>query len=193
MIKKILLSLATLFLIWQSYNLLYNIHKLEIASWGTLFFIAWLINLFITGIFAFSGFAFPTQKLLPKSYYKIHMPEKLKKTYEALKVNWFRKILLVTLWKRKKQRKELFNGTKNGISQLMVQSMKSEFGHLLPFVIICFVSGYLMAIGLIKLAIFSILINLIGNLYPIVLQRHHRIRVQLIRKGNSQQPTVKPE
>jgi hypothetical protein len=181
MIKKILLSLASLFLIWQSYNLLYNIHKLDISSWGTLFFIAWLINLFITGVFAFSGFAFPTQKLLPPSYYRILHPKKLQQTFKVLKVNLFRKILLATLWKRKKQRKEFFDGTKSGIANLLEQSMKSEFGHLLPFVIICFVSGYLIAIGLIKLALLSLLINLIGNLYPIVLQRHHRMRVQLIR------------
>ena len=181
MIKKILLSLASLFLIWQSYNLFYNIHKLDISSWGTLFFIAWLINLFITGVFAFSGFAFPTQKLLPPSYYRILHPKKLQQTFKVLKVNLFRKILLATLWKRKKQRKEFFDGTKSGIANLLEQSMKSEFGHLLPFVIICFVSGYLIAIGLIKLALLSLLINLIGNLYPIVLQRHHRMRVQLIR------------
>jgi hypothetical protein len=191
MIKKILLSIASLFLIWQSYNLLYNIHKLDISSWGTLFFIAWLINLFITGVFAFSGFAFPTQKLLPPSYYRILHPKKLQQTFKVLKVNLFRKILLATLWKRKKQRKEFFDGTKSGIANLLEQSMKSEFGHLIPFVIICFVSGYLIAIGLIKLALLSLLINLIGNLYPIVLQRHHRMRIQLL--SNRQQAGAKPE
>ena len=190
MIKKILLSLASLFLTWQSYNLLYNIHKLEISSWGTLFFIAWLINLFITGIFAFSGFAFPTQRLLPRSYYKILHQKKLQGTFEALKVNLFRKILLATLWKRKKQQKEFFDGTKNGIANLIEQSMKSEFGHLLPFIIICFVSGYLLWVGQITLAVFSLLINFIGNFYPILLQRHHRMRIQMIR--NRQQPALKP-
>ncbi|TXD92144.1 hypothetical protein [Gillisia hiemivivida] len=101
MIKKILLCIATIFLIWQSFVLLSNLDKLVINSWGLIIFTAWIINLFITGIFAFSGFAFPTQKLLPKSYYQIHHPKSLKKTYEVLRVNMFRQMLLATLWKSK--------------------------------------------------------------------------------------------
>ncbi|WP_456439901.1 glycosyl-4,4'-diaponeurosporenoate acyltransferase CrtO family protein [Psychroserpens sp.] len=191
MIKKILLSIATIFLIWQSYNLLYNIDKLAVNSYGLLFFIAWIINLFITGIFAFSGFAFPTQKLLPRSYYKVYHPKRLKKIYNALRVNLFRQMLLATLWKSKKQRKKYFNGKENGISNLVEQSMKSEFGHLIPFIIICFVSSYLIVIGAIKLGVFSLLINLIGNLYPIILQRHHRMRIQIIRKRQQSTSRVK--
>jgi hypothetical protein len=188
MIKKILLCIATIFLIWQSFVLLSNLDKLVINSWGLIIFTAWIINLFITGIFAFSGFAFPTQKLLPKSYYQIHHPKSLKKTYEVLRVNLFRQMLLATLWKSKNQRKKYFNGKENGISNLVEQSMKSEFGHLIPLIIISFVSIYLIAIGAIKLAVFSLLINLIGNLYPIILQRHHRMRIQSIRKR--QQPNL---
>ncbi len=182
MIKKILLSIATLFLIWQSYDILSNIDQWEINSLGLMIFIAWIINLFITGIFAFSGFAFPTQKLLPKSYYKIHDPKNLKKIYKALGVHLFRQMLLATLWKSKKQRGKYFNGKKNGIANLEEQSMKSEFGHLIPFIILCFVSLYLIVVGAIELGVFCFLINLTGNLYPIILQRHHRMRIQLIRK-----------
>jgi len=182
MIKKILLSIATIFLIWQTYDLLFNIDKMTFNSLGLIIFIAWIINLFITGIFAFSGFAFPTQKLLPKSYYKIYHPKKLKKTYKALRVNLFRQMLLATLWKSQKQRKKYFNGKENGISNLAEQSMKSEFGHLIPLIIICFISSYLIIIDEIKLGVFCLLINLIGNLYPIILQRHHRMRIQILRK-----------
>ncbi len=182
MIKKVLLSIATIFLIWQSYDLLRMIDKLELNSWGLILFTAWIINLFITGIFALSGFAYPTQRLLPKSYYTIYHPKRLKKTYDALRVNLFRQMLLATLWKSKKQRGKYFNGKMNGISNLVEQSMKSEFGHLIPFIILCFVSVYCFGIGAIKLGIFTFLINLIGNLYPIILQRHHRMRIQLIRK-----------
>lgn len=182
MIKKILLSIATIFLIWQSYGLFYNIDKLETDSWGLIIFIAWIINMFITGIFAFSGFAFPTQKLLPESYYKVYRPKRLKKIYKLLRVDLFRKMLLATLWKSKQQRKKYFNGKKDGISNLVEQSNKSEFGHLIPLIILCFVSVYLIGIGLIKLGIGTLLINFIGNFYPIILQRHHRMRIQIIRK-----------
>ena len=148
---------------------------------------AFFINLFITGIFAFSGFAFPTQKLLPNSYYQIHHPKTLKKIYESLRVHMFRQILLATIWKSQKQRKKYFNGKENGIPNLEEQSRKSEFGHLIPFIIIGFVAFYLFVIGLTKIGLISLLINLIGNFYPIILQRHHRMRIQLIKKR--QQPT----
>ena len=113
MIKKILLSIATLFLVYQSQKLLFNIDKLVTNSWVVLLFIAWIINLFITGIFAFSGFAFPTQRLLPKSYYNITHPKKLKKIYKVLGIDFFRQLLLATLWRGKKQRAKYFNGKKD--------------------------------------------------------------------------------
>lgn len=185
MIKKILLSIASIFLLVQSYSLLTNISKLEIDSWGMEVFLAWIINLFITGIFAFAGFAFPTQKILPNSYYKIHSPEILNNAYKLLGVDLFKKILLSTLWKNKSQRKKYFNGKRKGIVSLAEQSMKSEFGHLIPLIIISLLSIYLIVIGTGRLGAFTLLINLIGNLYPIILQRHHRMRIQRLRKRSA--------
>ena len=162
------------------FGLFQSIDRWESDSWGSIIFSAWIVNLYITGIFAFAGFAIPTQKLLPKSYYKIYQPKWLRKTFELLRVNRFRDMLLATLWRSKKQRKKYFNGNKNGFSNLAEQSMKSEFGHLIPFLIISIVSIYLIWIGAIKLGVTSLLINVIGNLYPIILQRHHRMRILLI-------------
>lgn len=182
MLRKTLLSLASAFLIWQSYQLVSVIHQLEINSWGLLLIIAWLINLFITGIVAFLGFAFPIHKLMPISYYKIYQPTHLKKVYKALRVSLFRQLLLATLWKSKKQRKKYYNGSKNGIANLKEQSMRSEFGHLIPFLVICLLSCYFITIDLVSMGIYSFVINFIGNFYPILLQRHHRMRIQLMSK-----------
>ncbi len=63
--------------------------------------------------------------------------------------------------------------------------MKSEFGHLLPFVVIVVVSVYLIMIGKSRLGVASMIINLIGNLYPVILQRHHRMRIQNIGKWSA--------
>ena len=117
---------------------------MDVQSWGLIIVVAWLLNLFITGIFAFAGFAFPTQKLLPNAYYQIYQPQTLVKAYKFLGVELFRKMLLATLWKSKKQRKKYFNGKKNGIENLIEQSMKSEFGHLIPFLLISLISIYLL-------------------------------------------------
>jgi hypothetical protein len=182
MVKKFLLILASLFLIWQSINLLTILNHINFKTWWVNGLIAFLINLFITGVFAFLGFALPTQKLIPSSYYTITNPKKLKKIFALLKVDYFRVFLLATFWRNKNQRKKYFDGTLEGISILDVQSKKSEFGHLIPFIIITIISIYFVILGLIKLAIITLLINIIGNLYPILLQRHHRMRIQILRK-----------
>ncbi len=185
MFKKITFLLSSLFLILQSYNLLYSIPLMEIESLWMTVLLAWLINLFLTGVFAFAGFGFPTQNLIPDAYYKIHQPKRLKKVCKSLNVNAFRKMLLATLWKSKTQRAKHFDGTKDGIKNLVVQSKKSEFGHLIPFVLLIFISLYFLAIQKTGLAIWTLVINIIGNLYPVLLQRHHRMRIQLLRKRQS--------
>ena len=124
--------------------------------------------------------------MFPESYYKIYDPKKLKKTYTFFKVELFRQFLLATLWKSQKQRAKYFNGKKDGIPNLIEQSMKSEFGHLIPFVIICFLSVYLLVLGQTKLGICTFTINVIGNFYPIILQRYHRMRIQIL--SRRQQP-----
>lgn len=185
MAKKILLLMASLFLVWQSFGLLVNIADANITAWWALLFTAWVINMFITGIFAFAGFALPTQKLLPASYYAIRKPEALKHINKLLRVDLFRKFLLATLWKNKNQRQKYFNGQKSGMEHLKEQSMKSEFGHLIPFCIINLVGFYLIFIGLFGLAIFTLLINLAGNLYPVLLQREHRMRIERLQGRRS--------
>lgn len=182
MIKKLLLSIATIFLIWQSYKLLISIHSINIESLGLMLLMAWLINLFITGIFAFSGFAFPTQRIMPTNYYTIKQPKRLKKTYKFFRIDWFRQILLATLWRSRQQQKKYFDGTKTGILNLIKQSKKSEFGHLIPFVLINVVCVWLACIGLRSLSVCTFVINFLGNFYPIILQRHHRMRIQLLHK-----------
>jgi len=182
MLKKIGLILISIFLVWQSYSILSILSEIKINSFWLTLLLAFIINLFVTGIFAFLGFALPTQKLAPNTYYTVKDPKRLKKIYNFLKVDAFRKFLLATFWRNKAQRKRYFNGKPEGILILEIQSKKSEFGHLIPFIFIIAVCIYLIIIGLITLAIVTFIINIIGNFYPIILQRHHRMRIQLLRK-----------
>jgi len=182
MLKKIGFILISIFLIYQSYSIISILSEIKINSFWLKLLLAYIINLFITGVFAFLVFALPIQKLASNAYYTIKHPKRLKKIYNFLKVDSFRKILLATIWKNKAQRKRYFNGKQTGILILEMQSKKSEFGHLIPFIFIIAVCIYLIFLGLITLAILTFIINIIGNFYPILLQRHHRMRIQLLRK-----------
>jgi len=177
MLKKILYMLATLYLVIQSVRLIAGFPVIKVSSVIGIIILAFIINLYITGVFAFLSFSFGVEKTLPNSYYKIKSPRFLAMLFRYLGGEYFRIFLLNTFWAIKKQRNKYFDGTRTGIKNFIIQSKKSEWGHLIPFVIICFASAYLFFLNMNALAVVTMFINIIGNFYPIILQRHHRIRL----------------
>ena len=147
--------------------------------------ISFLLTLFITGIFAFIGFSYPTNKLLSESYYKIKNPKLIEYLYKILGLQYFRVILLITFWGKKKNRKKYFNGTKKGLANFIYQTKQSEFGHLGAFFLILICSIILLLNRLYFIVLIMTLLNIIGNVYPIILQRFHRIRIEKITNYNN--------
>lgn len=178
MIKKILLSIASLFLFYRSWDLILGWGKINIDSFGITMIWAFLANLFILGAFAFAGFAWPTYRLLTVKYYRIKSPKTLQNLSEKVGVPLFQKFLLATFWRDKKQRKNYFDGTKTGIKNWLIESKKSEFGHLIPFLILTGLSIWSVFSGNIQLAFLTQFMNVFANLYPVLLQRTHRARIQ---------------
>ena len=181
-VKKIFFIAASAFLVKLSLNLFPGLSNIDTKSPVALFFLAFLINLFITGVFAFAGFALPTQKLMPPSYYKIRKARKLKKYFKILKVNLFRNFLLATFWREKNQQKSFFDGTREGIAHMETETRKAEFGHLIPAILISITVIYLIVLGQYLLAAFTLFLNIIGNIYPVILQRHHRMRIAILQR-----------
>lgn len=138
-----------------------------------------IINLLITGFVAFLGFAFPTNKLLPKTYYKLKNKEKLKSIYSILGVNFFRHFLLFTFYKKKNNQK-YFNGTKSGIKKFDYNTRQSEFGHLTAFILIEIIAVIFLSKNLSSIFLWIQPINIFLNFYPIILQRFHRIKTENI-------------
>jgi len=182
MIKKVLFPLISLFLVHRSVDLLeqiFNTNSTEL-NWIIILIISFILNLFITGIFAFPGFAFKTSRLLPNSYYQVRHPKSLVSIYNMLGVKYFKAILLFAFWGKEKNRKKYFDGTKSGLENFDTQTRQSEFGHLLAFITIFIVSVLLLAKGHHHMFILTTAINCISNFYPIVLQRAHRIQIQRV-------------
>lgn len=177
--KKILFPLFSLFLLYRSILLLKQLifGNAEDYTGTETFIISFLLTLFITGIFAITGFAYPTSKLLPANYYTIRNPAKTKKVYKVLGVKYFKVLLLIIFWGSKKNRIKYFDGTRNGIQNFIYQTKQSEFGHLCAFVVIFVVSIVLILHDYYLLVVLTTVINIIANLYPTILQRHHRYRV----------------
>ncbi|EPR66478.1 glycosyl-4,4'-diaponeurosporenoate acyltransferase CrtO family protein [Cyclobacterium qasimii] len=178
-IKQVVFIFFSLFLLYFSFStirqiILYGPVQL---GFGESFFLAFLINLCVTGVFAFPGFVFPTHRLLPSSYYAIKNPSKMMKWYRILGVKYFQKLLMLFFWGRKANRKKFFDGTKKGLKNFNYLSRQSEFGHMGPFIMILLVAILLLPSSYFLLVFFIVLINFIGNLYPVILQRYHRIRI----------------
>ncbi len=178
--KKLLLPLASAFLVYQLYQLLWALwnNPREDFHMAMDLFFAFLIALFGTGIFAFVGFAFPTSRLIGSSYYRLKNTKRLQFWYRTLGVLYFKKLLMLFFWGSKKNRKKYFNGTRTGIENFIYQTHQSEFGHLGALVLVFIANVFTLLKGHYAISIFLFVINIVGNLYPILLQRHHRIRLE---------------
>lgn len=178
--KKILFLSFSAFLIYQSYALIQALilsTPQEINTKETIF-ISFLLNLYVTGVFAFPGFVFPTNKILQSNYYKLKNTKLLVKIYKIMGIGYYRNVLLILFWGRKNNRLKYFNGTKSGLAKFIYQSKQSEFGHLMAFVCILLLSFVLLFKGYYLLMVITTVINIIGNLYPLILQRFHRVRIE---------------
>jgi hypothetical protein len=153
------------------------------SEFGTIevLWISFMLTLFVTGIFAFIGFAYPSSRILPEGYYTIKNPQALTQICAAMGVKYFRFLLLFTFWGTEKNRKKYFNGTKKGITNFLYQTHQSEFGHLAAFLVIGIISILLLTHGYFFLVLIVTLINIVGNVYPVLLQRHHRIRIEKVK------------
>jgi ABC-type multidrug transport system fused ATPase/permease subunit len=179
-VQKCLLVSFSAFLIWQSIQLVRNIAQgTHSTTLGDILAQAILLNLFITGIFLV-GYALPLHRLLPDSYYRSVGSKAFSSACSILKMELFRKMLRLTFWGPRNNRKHFFNGRKSGLAQFEMNTRISESSHVLAFAIITTVSFYLAAVAKINLAIIATLINVVFNFYPAMLQRYHRSRLQII-------------
>jgi len=181
-LKKILFPLFSLFLCYRSIELIRSLISSDPNEFNNTeaLIIAFLLTIFITGIFAFVGFAYPSSRIISDKYYNNKNPKVLNKVCKVLGIKYFRFFLLFSFWGRENNRKKYFNGTKKGLENFIFQTKQSEFGHLGAFLVIGILSFILLIYGYILMVIIITLINIIGNFYPVILQRSHRMRIEKI-------------
>lgn len=180
--KKISFVLLSLFLAYRSYELVRAVFLANPDEFSGLiaFLMALLVNLFITGIFAFPGFVFYTSKILPEKYYQIKDPEALNNWCRWLGIPYFRSFLLFLFWGAQKNRKKFFDGTRAGLKNFEMQTRQSEFGHLASFVFVSLSLILLLIKGHVAIVIPGMLVNMIFNFFPILLQRSHRVQLSRV-------------
>jgi len=175
-IKKILHSLFSAFLIWQTIMLVERLLDNQPTDFSSKFLDAIFINLFVTGIFTIV-YSFPAYRLLPLGYYKIKNPRLLKMCGHIIQIDLFKKLLIRTIWNKKQNKKYFFSGLRNGFSDLEITTMKSEFGHFIGFVIVMILTVLIGIRDNLTLAIMILFVNIFFNFYPFMLQRFHRLKL----------------
>lgn len=173
--KKLLFILFAFFLIYITYsnymvidNSGTNISTIKAVLFGIYF------TFCATGIFAFTGFVFPTYKLLPEQYYKIRNRAFLKKICTFLGVHYFSKAVVAIFYNKKKIKATYFNDNSDGINAFIARTKQDEFGHIVPFVFISSYCVYLLFVSGYVLVLSICMTNIVLNLYPVLMQRHHR-------------------
>jgi hypothetical protein len=139
------------------------------------FSFAWSLNFLL--MMAALSFTETLKSELNSSYYDEKQWERKGKVYEALGINFFRKILVWIGWEKLNKKANPVKKDIAALHHLHHQTKKSELGHL---IIVLIVFGFNLFVAF-KFGVLSSLwllaLNVLLNLYPIFLQRYNRPRI----------------
>ena len=115
---------------------------------------------------------------LSSPYYNEKAWERRGKIYESFGINFYRKLLVWTGWEKLNKKSNPIEKNIKALTHLHYQTKKSELGHIIIFFIVLGFNIFVaFKFGILKS--FSLLIlNILLNLYPILLQRYNRPRIE---------------
>ena len=140
------------------------------------FSFAWALNFVLMGCVL--TFTETLKSPLTSTYYNEKMWERRGKIYEYAGVNFFRKLLVWTGWEKLNKKSNPIEKNTQALMHLYYQTKKSELGHIIILVIVL---GFNMFVafkfGVLK-SLWLLILNILLNLYPILLQRYNRPRIE---------------
>jgi hypothetical protein len=167
--KYILLSLTVIVTIFLVYGIVY-----KIGLQGFLF--AWILNLVLMMCVFF--FTEPLKSEFKSAYYLEKSWEKKGKIYETFGINWFRKLLVLISWEKLNKNANPVEKNLQALEHLEYRTKQSELGHIIIFFIVLAFTIYVAITFGIKESVSLIILNILLNLYPVLLQRYNRPRLQ---------------
>jgi hypothetical protein len=140
------------------------------------FAFAWALNfLLMAGALTFTE---TLKSELTSSYYTTKPWERGGRIYELFGVNLFRKLLVLIGWEQLNKKTNPVERNTQALVHLHYRTKQSELGHLIILIIVlafnlvvAFRFGILQSLWLLAL-------NVVLNLYPIILQRFNRPRLE---------------
>jgi len=139
-------------------------------------FACWLNLILLAGVRTFTE---TLKSKLTSSYFNEKAWERRGKIYESLGINFFRKLLVGIGWERHVTKKSnpVERNTK-ALINLHYQTKHGELGHLIVLnIVFGFTIFVAFKFGVLQ-SLWLLILNIILNLYPVLLQRYNRPRIE---------------
>jgi hypothetical protein len=124
---------------------------------------------------------------LPSSYYRVHSFERGGRLYEALGVRLFRYFVpdgdLANRWRRRREPNFRIIANRRFAAAFVRRTEMSEKSHLVLLLMGVLSSIFALEIGWRGWALYLAVGNVLVNLYPVLLQRYTRTRLQAVVAG----------
>ncbi|WP_445455982.1 glycosyl-4,4'-diaponeurosporenoate acyltransferase CrtO family protein [Flavobacterium sp. HNIBRBA15423] len=167
--KIILLSLIIFVTIGLVYALVFYI-----GVEGFLF--AWVLNFVL--MMCVLTFTETLKSNFVSNYYKEKVWERRGKIYEKLGINLFRKLLVLVGWEKLNKKANPVKNNIEALTHLEYRTKQSELGHIIIFFIVLCFAIYVTIVFSFTESLWLLFLNVILNVYPILLQRYNRPRLQ---------------
>lgn len=140
------------------------------------FAFAWALNFLL--MMWVSAFVEVLNSQMKSTYYDEKGWERKGKIYEFIGINYFRKLLVLIGWEKIIRKSNPIEKNTAALMNLHHQTKKSELGHLIILIIVL---GFTLFVA-VKLSMMQslwlMILNVLLNLYPVILQRYNRPRIQ---------------
>lgn len=172
MIKGLKISLATILAFCVCYY------------WGkfagyTGFSFAWVLNFSLMAWYTYIDSLFEWK--FESGYFKPQAFEKGGTIYRFLGVHYFRRLLVLVGWESISRKNNRISKDESALKWAEHRTRSSEVGHTVIFAIVLMVT--LLVCGSFRQASWLLILNLLLNVYPVLVQRYNRPRYQRVLQG----------
>jgi hypothetical protein len=140
------------------------------------FSFAWILNFML--MMCVLMFTETLKSKFDSAYYKTKDWEKKGKIYESFGINIFRKLLVLVGWEKLNKKANPVKNDLESLIHLEYRTKQSELGHLIIFFIVLGFTIYVALKFTFAESLWLLFLNIIFNVYPILLQRYNRPRLQ---------------
>lgn len=140
------------------------------------FLFAWTLNfLLMSCVFAFTE---TLKSELASSYYAEKAWEQRGKIYESFGINFFRKLLVWIGWEKLNKKANPIEKYTKALMHLHYKTKQSELGHIIILIIVLGFNIYAAFKYGVLQSLWLLILNIVLNFYPILLQRYNRPRIE---------------